>query len=478
VCLLDIPLATTLTDLPIELIGEIAVNVRYPTSDGIWEDAEAFLLDYYTSFTSRRKDISALSQTCSFVRKPVERILYQDVHLDFSGWHKLCAREDSNDSGDPENDSDDMWCGSSPKDWPGSLPLLLRTLDQRPDLRIYVRSALLGWFGEHISSISPMDLSRKHGAMIQLFERCPRLQRLAIPDLPPIEVIAKLSAAQITTLACRYHPFRVPAMVEKLPLLRNLHCVDSERWNHPSSPPSTVPRHNLTILELHGEGNDEMAFFIQALELCTVSVQELRITYRKDKATIGIAVPCLNPNVGKSIVTLRIKGLCASKGLCILNRTGSEIGQIFHNLPALQHLHLTHHLPLTPESFTPLPRGLRSLTLSNCGIAGWGDRYTRDDYIRALVYCLQSPAGRSRNIIKIIAVGVEDANSNILGDLQPLRQFCDTQKISFLQEGGGPNYYYNAAIKIICELMTILIHEKILTYTLQLGDKCRSFLVF
>lgn len=403
----------------------------------------------------------------------MERILYQDIHLDFHRWDILPApagedSSDSSDSSDPECDSDwaDAWRTSI---YPGSLPLLLRTLDQRPDLGIYVRSVLVDWLGEDISASSPRELSMKYGAMIQLFERCPRLQRLVIPTLPPDEVIAKFSCAQMTTLACGYDSSKVPAMVRKCPSLRSLQCVDCKKWNH--SPcllwQGPFPRHNLAALELHGEGNDAAGFVMQALQLCTASVQELTISYSNGWGTIGPEIPRLDPDIGQNLITLRIKGVCAStsKGFCILKDSPRKFGQILRNLPALKHLHLTRHAPLTPESFTLLPRGLRSLTLSCYGLTAYGDRYTRNEYIHALASCLRSPAGRARNVTKIIALGVEEFNSRILGDLQPLRQLCDVEGISFLEEEGDTTYCYSSAIRIICKSM-IVIQNKILTHSL------------
>ena len=83
-----------------------------------------------------------------------------------------------------------------------SLPFLLRTLDQRPDLGLYVRSVCVDWYDNRAFTKG----FEMEGALIRLFECCPRLQRLVIPDLPSIDTIMKMSASQITTLACVYSP--------------------------------------------------------------------------------------------------------------------------------------------------------------------------------------------------------------------------------------------------------------------------------
>lgn len=451
---------TNIVNLPIEVIEHIALNIRYtfPGWSG-WEPAQELLQVSVngdpSAFILTKQNLVAFSQTCSFLRGPAERVLYQDIRLNFHGWreflhnHEVSCDTDGSDQSDSDSDSvssadsetstySDIW----PTAYTGSLPFLLRTLDQRPDLGLYVRSVCVDWYDNRAFTKG----FEMEGALIRLFECCPRLQRLVIPDLPSIDTIMKMSASQITTLACVYSP-EVSYALAYFTLLRNLYCRDFGSSH--SSFLWELRHHNITTLELDGHGADETSYFGRALELCTVSVHELTLRHCGVRLNPGGPVLALGiPDVGRGLVTLRVKGLC------ILNHISGEVGQILRNLPLLRHLHLNRHSPLTPGAFTLLPRSIETLTLSEYALLG--DFETRDDIIHALVNCLLASGsahihGWGRKVTQIVAVIGARELVDVLGDLKPLQQFCDAEGISFTAEAGDPNTH-NSALRIICKL--------------------------
>lgn len=80
--------------MPIELIEHVAGDARY--YDNTSE------LPY---FIVKNKDVSSVSQTCSFIRRPVERILYQHIQLNFILRHKVRMRHILTDQ-NVQSDSD------------------------------------------------------------------------------------------------------------------------------------------------------------------------------------------------------------------------------------------------------------------------------------------------------------------------------------------------------------------------------------
>ena len=139
-------------------------------------------------------------------------------------------------------------------------------------------------------------------------------------------------------------------------------------------------------------GNDSTLFFTRALQLCGEIVQDLTLEYNNHSLMryqheFAPVIPHLLLNAGVQLVTMHLNDLW------ILEQPSSSIACCLCDLPALRHLHVSHNLPLSLEAFAVLPRGLHSLTLTAYGVAGWGDHYSKGDFVSALIHCLQCHSG-------------------------------------------------------------------------------------
>ena len=134
-----------------------------------------------------RQDLSQFSRICSYVRTPVEPELYRDIHLNFSRWYTMTGQDKFGISDESDTTLDNSSDESSDESYssmptqeeaqPGSLPLLLNTLDQRPDLRNLVRSVTLDWEGEETYSKTRKASTMMEQAVIRLLRHFPILDR-------------------------------------------------------------------------------------------------------------------------------------------------------------------------------------------------------------------------------------------------------------------------------------------------------------
>jgi hypothetical protein len=95
--------------------------------------------------------LSSFSKVCTPVRWPVERALYRDIHVPFSGW--------------------DVIHDLAHSDWRGGSLRLLLTLEGRIDLRGRVRSIQMDWYSD-MDYLEEEDFALVESALRQFFSRC------------------------------------------------------------------------------------------------------------------------------------------------------------------------------------------------------------------------------------------------------------------------------------------------------------------
>ena len=113
----------------------------------------------------------------------MERELCRDIHLNFSGWYTMTGQDKFGISDESDTALDNSSDGSSDESYssmpaqeeaqPGSFPLLLNTLNQRPDLRNLVRSVTLDWEGEEIYSKTRKASTMMEQAVMRLLRHFP-----------------------------------------------------------------------------------------------------------------------------------------------------------------------------------------------------------------------------------------------------------------------------------------------------------------
>jgi hypothetical protein len=417
--------------VPDEIIEQIAIDLQYDIDPEEWERAEDYMIDNVTWFGHTRFDLSSFSKVCSSVRRPVERMLYRDIHLNFAGWNG------SRDAFFPE-------CRG------GSLRLLLRTLESRIDLRGCVRSVQMDWYGDQMYSLGPEDFAPVADALRQFFSRCPSVQRLLMMTFPSRLEFPTLS--HIVTVATSGPPDIFYTVVKKFPGLRDLYLT-SIRMNTP--PPASVCHHRLKRLHLQGIqvgtallGLIPFAFW--ALEMCAHITEELRITC--SAADVGynridplpLTPLTLSPSAATNLRSLRLDG----HSLNFLAHPDSSLADAIRRLPSLHHLYMSKCLAFHTAAFSALPPSLRSLSLSEYG--QWSDdRSTGHVFVVALGECLVQ-ATRMIEMVATHNLTRERDESQVLGDFSPLQRVCDDRNIPFRLNISSDDNWCSPEIRILC----------------------------
>jgi hypothetical protein len=317
-----------LESLPPEVIEEIAESLSFGTTvhlDGC-NPVDMYFEDAFTDVSAARLDLSSFSQVCFAVREPVERILYRNIQLDFSGW-----------TGFGTNHSPSL---------AGCLRLFLRTLDERPQLGRFVRSAALDW-----NSRSRMLDPIEEGLVI-FMKHCSNLQRLLIARLPDDEVLEKFDHHSLVTLGTIYWQRPIATLLTNFPNLQNL-CVNYPALNHFSE---QIPPHNLTTLTLVINGENPTLCLARVLDLCGTTVRDLSLTLA-DKASYSDYLPSLSSDAGAGLQTIRLRDFD------ILQSPESGVTQLLLQLPA-QRIDVGHFLLPSSRVDLNLPiRHLQSMRL-------------------------------------------------------------------------------------------------------------------
>ncbi|KAJ7121285.1 hypothetical protein C8R43DRAFT_76355 [Mycena crocata] len=368
-----------LLDLPLEIIEHIAVSLRDPKSTSLMDTAAMYISEKSSDFSEARFSLSALSQVSSVLRCAVERILYRHVQLDFTGWK-----------------------GRKHTGWPaGSLKLLLRTLDERPELQRYIYTAALDY---QLSTESEAlekgleDFLLRAPNLTHLFlSQCP----VAFWDFPPKHLIG---------FATAFAPGILPSLLEQLPALKDLHLRDC----HVMALAGALPPHNLQRIRLDSSHETASAHFARVLTICGDSVHDLDVRFiggLQLRAPLFFA-DALPHAGGGSICTLRLDNIS------VLSHLASGYAHLLRELPVLQHLHVSHHAAFAPNAFCMLPTSLLTLTASEYyGL--WTPEPAKDDgFVIALASCISMS---TKEVARVEAAGQ---------DLQPVVHACKTERLS------------------------------------------------
>ena len=413
----------SLSTIPDEIIEQIADSLRDMIVDG-HEYAACYLWDNCTDFSRTRFDLSSFSKVCTWVRWPVERVLYRDIHVHFDGWNGIDI--------------------SAHPHWrAGSLHLLLRTLEGRMDLRGCVKSVQMDWH-EEVYELEKEDLVLVKNALRQFFSRCPSVQRLNIMTFPS-HIFSKAAAlSQITTVATRGPSLGMfHTIVKTFPVLQDLYLIT----NHMGTP-TPVVHHQLKKLRI--ESQIDVACVFWALEVCAHITEELHMicsgyVFGSRPVRPTLSPKGLSPSAGTNLRSLHLVG----NELNFLAHPNSTLAQAIRQLPSLQHLHVSRCLSFHAAAFSVLPASLRCLFLSEYG--EWDDdERSRHIFVVALSHCL----AQARRVVEMVAIhGVTRMalERQVLGDLSPLESVCNDRNIPFHLNIGSNNHRLDAKIRILCK---------------------------
>jgi hypothetical protein len=376
-------------DLPIEILEHIAGSLR--DSLPVLEAAARFIDERYSDFCTARFWLSAFSRVCSSVRKTVERILYRDVQLDFTGWK-----------------------GRKHPTWrAGSLRLLLRTIEERPELGRFVHGASLDY--QLCSEPGPLDSGLK-----RFLTLTPNLKTLFMAQCPL--VLWDMPTLNISTFATTFAPGILPSILEQFPNLQNIHLRDC----HVMSFSLDLPKHSLQTIRFDSSHDHAVAHFARVLTLCFDTVHHLDIRFiggfLLPAPFFSPRSPSLKCSLNTNLRSLRLHNIS------VFSNIGSGYAQLLQNLPALLELHVSCHGCFNPLAFSILPASLEKLTISD--YYGYWEMRREDADNNAFLLALAKSINMShRKIAHIIASNGQNCNSY---DLSPIAAACELEDIKYL----------------------------------------------
>ncbi|KAJ7141309.1 hypothetical protein C8R44DRAFT_866937 [Mycena epipterygia] len=385
-----------LLDLPLEILEHIAASIsdqKYPVA---MDAAALYISEKYSDFSEARFSLSALSQVCSELRRAVERVLYRNISLDFTGWK-----------------------GRKHTGWPAaSLRLLLRTLEERPELGRYIYTAALDY-----------QLSTESEALEKGLEdfliRAPNLTHLYLSQCPV--ALWDFPTKHLTGFATTFAPGILPSLLDGLPALRELHLRDC----HVMALAGTLPSHSLQRVRLDSSHENASAHFARVLTICGDSVHDLDVRFI---GGLQLRAPLFLPGDarervgGASLHTLRLDNLS------VLSHLSSGYAQLLCELPALRHLHVSHHAAFAADAFRVLPASLLSLTASlYYGL--WTPEPGKNGFLEALARCISMS---TKEIARVEASGGPGLDLRL--DPQPVGAACKTERVLF-QRIEGPRAF-------------------------------------
>ncbi|KAJ7162032.1 hypothetical protein C8R46DRAFT_1222169 [Mycena filopes] len=376
-----------LLDLPIEIIEHIATSIRDPKCPLLMDTAALYISDKYSDFSEARFSLSALSQACSGLRNAVERVLYRNIQLDFTGWK-----------------------GRKHTGYPaGSLRLLLRTLNERPELGKYIYIAALDY------QLSTESEALERG-LEDFLALTPNLTHLFLSQCPV--ALWDFPAAHLVGFATTFAPGILPSLLDQLPALRDLHLRDC----HVMALAGALPSHKLRRIRLDSSHEYASAHFARVLNICGDSVHSVDVRFI---GGLQLRAPFFLPSDttfaqcggGTSIRMLRLDNIS------VLAHLSSGYASLLRELPALEHLHLSHHAPFASDAFRMLPASLLSLTAS-AYYGLWTGELAKTGFLPALASCISMSA---REIARV--EGSRGPKWDERLDLQPVVTACRTERV-------------------------------------------------
>ncbi|KAJ6507125.1 hypothetical protein C8R47DRAFT_1100418 [Mycena vitilis] len=413
----------TLMDLPLEIIEYIAEKIGDPKCPQLMDAAAFYISEKYSDFSEARFALSALSQVSVDLRHAVERILYRNIQLDFTGWK-----------------------GRKHTGWPaGSLRLLLRTLEERPELGRFIHVAALDY------QLSSTDSEALEQGLEEFLLRTPKLTHLFLSQCPV--ALWGLPAKHLTGFATTFAPGILLSLLEHLPALQDLHLRDC----HVMALVGDLPSHNLRRLRLDSSHEYASAHFARVLTICGASVHDLDVRFI---GGLQLPAPCFLaeapfPHMGGGAVsTLRLDNIS------VLSHLSSGYAHLLRDLPALEHLHVSHHAPFAPGAFRMLPASLRSLTASEYyGL--WSPEPAKKGFVAALAACISIS---TKEVARV--EGSSGRKLDERWDLLPVVEVCRTDRI-LCEEIVDPYHF----VTIFCTSSISSFFVPVLTGVLQVGPK-------
>ncbi|KAF8061693.1 hypothetical protein FPV67DRAFT_292316 [Lyophyllum atratum] len=390
------PPRIVLLDLPMEILELIAASLRAQVP--VLEAASRYIDDRYSDFSHARFALSAFSKVCSTLRGLVERILYRDVQLDFTGWK-----------------------GRKHTKWPAaSLRLLLRTLGTRPELGQFIHGAALDY---HLSSESKV----LEEGLEKFLHLTPNLKTLFLGQCPL--ALWDLPLHRATTFATTFAPGIIPSILGHFPDLQNLYLRDCHVMNFSLD----LPPHDLKTIRFDSNHEHAAAHISRALMVCSDTAHHLDIRFigglLHQSPNFTPRLPYMGPAPTASLRSLRLDNIS------VFSHLDSAYIQVLQSLPALEHLHVSNHSCFSPNAFSVLPRSLRRLTTSE--FYGYWERWSLDvnpqdrneNFMLALANCI---ATSTRKISHVIAFGGSESDQS----LQLVSGACTFEKIRYTEARG------------------------------------------
>jgi hypothetical protein len=397
------PFRVVFLDLPPEILEHIASCLRDPLP--VLEAAARFIDERYSDFCIARFWLSALSKVCSSVRRAAERVLYRDVQLDFTGWK-----------------------GRKHPTWrAGSLRLLLRTIEERPELGRYVHGASLDY--QLCTESTALDLGLE-----RFLTLTPNLKTLFMAQCPLM--LWDIRSLDISTFATTFASGILPSILEQFPKLRNVHLRDC----HIMSFSLDLPKHNLRTVRFDSSHDNGVAHFARALTLCFDTVHHLDIRFiggfLQPAPFFSPRSPLLKCSSNANLKSLRLHNISVFRNI------GSAYAQLLQNLPALQELHVSNHMCFHPSAFSILPLSLEKLTISDY-YGCWEMRRDDADNNAFLLALAKSISMSTRKMTSIVASNGRKWNAY---DLSPVAAACKLEGIEFSEIDER-----DAFVQIFCE---------------------------
>ncbi|KAG6820475.1 hypothetical protein H0H93_016771 [Arthromyces matolae] len=357
-----------LLGLPTEIIEQIATCLRYPLP--VLDAASRYIDDRYSDFADARFALSAYSKTCSTIRPIVERVLYRDIQLDFTGWK-----------------------GRKHTQWPAaSLYLLLPTLKTRPQLGKLIRTAALDY---QLSTES----NALEDALEDFLELTPNLRTLYLWQCPL--ALWNFAPHKITTFATTFAPDIIHSILNNFPQLENLYLRDCSVMGFTLD----LPRHNLKTVRLASNHHNAAAHLTRALALCSKSATHLDVRFiggfLHQSPAFDPKVDHVPPSPATSLRSLRLDNIS------VFSHVNSAYTQVLQSLTALEHLHLSHHSCFDSGAFKLLPPALHKLTVSDY-YGSWETRpvkkepeFKNKDFMLSLAKCIATLVPSTISLITI-----------------------------------------------------------------------------
>ncbi|KAJ7873891.1 hypothetical protein B0H14DRAFT_124766 [Mycena olivaceomarginata] len=375
-----------LLDLPLEIIENIAEQIRDPKP--LMDTAALYISDKKSDFSEARFALSALSKTCSELRCAVERVLYRNIQLDFTGWK-----------------------GRKHTGWPaGSLRLLLRTLEERPELGRFIYVTALDF------QLSSTDSEALEKGLEEFLMRTPNLTHLFLSQCPV--AFWDLPTQHLRGFATTFAPGILPSLLEQLTSLRDLHLRDC----HVMALHGELPSHNLQRIRLDSSHEYASAHFARVLTICGDSVHDLDVRFI---GGLQLPAPCFLSDSGfgaaggAALRTLRLDNIS------VLSHLSSGYAHLLRGLPALEHLHVSHHAPFAAEAFGMLPASLRCL-VATAYYGLWTTEKGKNGFVAALVGCISMS---TREIARVEGSRGGGKKWDERLDLLPVVEACKTERI-------------------------------------------------